>query len=293
VRRRDFVLPNYVARVRFLATGKEEYRLLYGVDVPTVERRIKERYKHVQVVSVTAYDFAGGWGKKAADKLAEVTAAMAAGQKYDFNKNGIWGDLKDFLFDLFDGNCAYCECDLLEGSFGAVEHYRPKNAVVGEAGHLGYFWLAYEPSNYLPTCTRCNTSKSNKFPLAPGSPRAAAPGDEASEQPLLLNSYRLGLDLSVDLQFVSANPTKIGPVVKGVSAQGIASVDLLDLNRPDVIPQRLKEQESAVGNYLLQRATGSNPPPILERLKAGTVPFAAAALAAVVSIEQGFPSLGG
>ncbi len=62
-----------------------------------------------------------------------ATVRFAAGES-------IWGDLKDFLFDLFDQHCAYCECDLLADSFGAVEHYRPKNAVRGVADHPGYYW---------------------------------------------------------------------------------------------------------------------------------------------------------
>jgi len=161
------------------------------------------------------------------------------------------------------------------------------------SGHPGYYWLAYDLSNYLPTCTRCNTSKSTAFPLTAGSPRAAAPGAEANEQPLLLNPYHLDKPLAEHLRFVSATADKVGPVAKGVSDAGKASIDLLDLNRADLVPQRLHEQEKAAGEYFLQRTSGLNPPPVLQQLTAGTRPFSAAALAAVSFLGEGFPSLGG
>jgi hypothetical protein len=293
MRKRDLVRPNFVAKVRFVARNEDVDLLLYGADAAALAARLRQRYPGSQVVAVAPYDFVTGWAKKAADRLADVEAAIAAQQKYDFNKNSIWGELKDFLFDLFDGTCAYCECDLLDGSYGAVEHYRPKNPVIGVGGHPGYYWLAFDAGNYLPTCTRCNTSKSNSFPLASGSPRASAPGAEVNEQPLLLNPYHLDRPLSEHLRFVSATADKVGPVAKGVSDAGKASIDLLDLNRPDLVPQRLHEQEKAAGEYFLQRMSGLNPPPVLRQLTAGTRPFSAAALAAVSFLDQGFPSLGG
>lgn len=131
MRKRDLVQPNFVATVRFVARNDDVDLLLYGVDAAALTARLRQRYPGIQVVAVAPYNFAIGWGRKAANRLADVEAAIAAHQKYDFNKNSIWGELKDFLFDLFDGTCAYCECDLLDGSFGAVEHYRPKNSVIG------------------------------------------------------------------------------------------------------------------------------------------------------------------
>ncbi len=60
------------------------------------------------------------------------------------------------LEEQFNGKCAYCETKYLATSDTWIEHYRPKS---------DYYWLAYEWSNLLPTCTKCNRSKSNKFPL--------------------------------------------------------------------------------------------------------------------------------
>lgn len=293
MRSRAFVLPNFLATVRFIAQNDEVKMLRHGTDEAAVGARLKARYPGAQVVEVAPYDFATGWGRKAAERLTSVETAIAARQKYDFSKNSIWGELKDFLFDHFDGTCAYCECDLLDTSFGSVEHYRPKSPVLGESNHPGYYWLAFDAANYLPTCNRCNTAKSNKFPIVPGSLRAAGPGEEVHEKPLLLNPYHLSNSLGEHVQFVSASEVSVGPVAKGVSEAGRVSIDLLDLNRPDLVPQRLHEQERAAGEYFTQRSIGLKPPPVLVQLMAGSRPFSAASLAAVSVIDQTFPTLGG
>ncbi len=60
------------------------------------------------------------------------------------------------LEEQFAGKCAYCEMKYLATSDTWVEHYRPKSE---------YYWLAYEWSNLLPACTKCNRHKNNNFPL--------------------------------------------------------------------------------------------------------------------------------
>jgi uncharacterized protein (TIGR02646 family) len=290
VRKRSWGLPNFLATVHFVGNAEGLQIITHGPDEETVRGHLHRRYPGIQIESIVAYDFANRWGKKADDRKLAVQAAINGGTKYDFQKNNIWNELKDFLFDLFDGKCAYCECTLLEGSFGAVEHYRPKNPVADVQTHPGYYWLAYEPTNYLPTCTRCNTSKSNFFPLTTGSSRAIRPGEEANEKPLLLNPYRD--DPAAHLTFVSADGAKVGPVAKGLTESGKESVRLLALNRPDLLTERLREQEKAVSDYFQQRSLGLPTIPVIEQLKEGTREFSAAALVAVISSQGNFPSLG-
>jgi hypothetical protein len=280
MKKRSFVLPNLVATVRFVEDEKDVKLVLYSPDEATLKARLKRRYKErIEIKSIGPYDFAAGWGKVAQGKKKAVKLARAKGQKFDFSKNSIWGELKVYLFDVFDQHCAYCECDLLSDSFGGVEHYRPKNPVLDEVGHPGYHWLAYEPTNYLPTCSRCNTTKSNFFPLAPHSLRASAPGKEAAEQPLLLNPFFLGGEVADHLEFTfEVDPDKLGGVAKGRTPEGQASIERLGLNREDLVPKRAYEQNRAVGDYFHQRAAGMSPPPALEQVKAGLRPFSAATL---------------
>jgi uncharacterized protein (TIGR02646 family) len=67
-------------------------------------------------------------------------------------------DVLGFLYSMHGRSCAYCQGSLTHSDRGDVEHFRPKDV---------YFWLAYEFTNYLLSCRRCNSShKGAKFPLA-------------------------------------------------------------------------------------------------------------------------------
>ena len=94
----------------------------------------------------------------------------------DFNSQ-IWADLKEWMTqNLFHSHCAYCETGMI-GFWGDAEHHRPKgrvsitdphgvsmagSALVEVAGqqvqlsHPGYFWLAYDWRNLIPSCQWCN-----------------------------------------------------------------------------------------------------------------------------------------
>ena len=124
-----------------------------------------------------------------------------------------YGDpaVKTTLHALFSGHCAYCESRYDHVSPMDVEHYRPKGAVIEADGKLskpGYYWLAADWDNLLPSCIGCNrarsqeqaledgttvtatSGKANLFPLADGSVRAKAAGEEAAERALLLDPCR-------------------------------------------------------------------------------------------------------
>ncbi|WP_290789773.1 HNH endonuclease [Flavihumibacter sp. UBA7668] len=86
----------------------------------------------------------------------KLTPVFVAAQTAEFITNGtnVWNIdwLKDSLLDLSNGKCAYCECDLKEESkYMEVEHFEDKannpNKVM-------------EWDNLLPSCKRCNGSKS-------------------------------------------------------------------------------------------------------------------------------------
>lgn len=121
-----------------------------------------------------------------------------------------------FLLDLFKGKCAYCEVLLTNNQPGDVEHFRPKGRVVddalkpvrvhyetlGEIDHPGYFWLAYDWDNLLPSCIDCNryrkhdlpegvvgAGKADRFPVV--GKRASLPGEELDEQALLVNPSKV------------------------------------------------------------------------------------------------------
>ncbi|RWB25442.1 hypothetical protein [Mesorhizobium sp.] len=142
------------------------------------------------------------WRTDAETRTAAIVAAGA------FSKGApSWSDIKAIFMRLQSNKCAFCEFPL-GGEFAGkatqdVEHFRPKNEVkawpnkakkpsytfnTGGTGS-GYYWLAYDLSNYAAACKACNTArKSNYFPIAGA--RGAAPNTAAElnavEQPYLV-----------------------------------------------------------------------------------------------------------
>src|SRR5262245_35300180 len=138
-----------------------------------------------------------------------------------------WSEIKEVYLHVQHGKCAYCERKLADpqpdGTWKGkvewdIEHFRPKNAIVGwppddiratlgipddapltGAPAQGYYLLAHNPLNYLASCKTCNSeSKRNYFPIA----GAYEPASEdprtlpERERPYLI--YPLGADDAVD-----------------------------------------------------------------------------------------------
>ncbi|WP_163544366.1 hypothetical protein [Occultella kanbiaonis] len=113
-------------------------------------------------------------------------------------------DVKEALERAFANKCAYCESTYGATQPFAVEHYRPKGEVTinGVRTPPGYYWLASDWDNLLPSCTDCNSpraqelpgiketaGKANAFPIGSESRRATRPGQEDREDRLLLHPY--------------------------------------------------------------------------------------------------------
>lgn len=109
--------------------------------------------------------------------------------------DAVWKRLRDWLLRLSNDKCWYSEAkDLF--SVPEVEHFRPKKRCKRVArGALadGYWWLAFEWSNYRICGKVGNAKKGDFFPLATNSPIAAHGGlGIANEIPLLLDPARAG-----------------------------------------------------------------------------------------------------
>ncbi|MBD8689602.1 MULTISPECIES: HNH endonuclease [unclassified Rhizobium] len=65
-------------------------------------------------------------------------------------------EVKQALRNLFHGKCAYCESRYEAGQPVDVEHYRPKGGIQERHDHRGYWWLAADWNNLLPSCIDCN-----------------------------------------------------------------------------------------------------------------------------------------
>lgn len=133
-------------------------------------------------------------------KRAEMEAAYAAAPaEYDARRlrfafdSGIYGHptVKRALVEAQHSKCCFCESKV--GMDGDVEHYRPKAGFSQGAGRRiegpGYYWLAYEWSNLLLSCSICNQRfKRSLFPLTDPATRARSPRDDTSrEAPLFVD----------------------------------------------------------------------------------------------------------
>jgi hypothetical protein len=152
------------------------------------------------------------WCTTAAAARTEMEKNFVPGTKPAINSD-LYKAQKTAFFELFNGKCAFCEAPISPVYFD-VEHFRPKSGVTEEDGtkatyvddygevreHPGYYWLAYDWRNLLPSCPDCNRptpdsgGKRNYFPLktpADGSKpfRAHRPGDEVEEEPLFVHPW--------------------------------------------------------------------------------------------------------
>lgn len=148
----------------------------------------------------------------------------------------------EFREAQYGGKCAYCETRIAASQAADVEHFRPKTSIqepkgrgnrddsvgkpnrsMGPEEYPGYWWLAYEWSNYLYACALCNrTWKGNSFPLN-GLRGDMTPGCECAEEPMLLNPF--WVDPESHLRF-----DEIGQI-HATTDRGQATIDCCGLDR--------------------------------------------------------------
>jgi len=117
--------------------------------------------------------------KKGLSELDDVTDFMA--RKTAGEVTGSYAFVRykedavtEALEALFFRKCAYCESayDIVQPV--DVEHYRPKGAVDGAEGHDGYWWLAMDWRNLLPSCIDCNRRRGQRIAGQAGATDLAA-----------------------------------------------------------------------------------------------------------------------
>jgi hypothetical protein len=236
--------PNYRCEVFRSNDPTKTVKLLeYGESQQEVRTRLTAL--GYEIKSVGPYDFTD-WKQRARAATQAAVDDHDNGREIQFN-SALWSEIKSLLFRIFGNRCAYCEAVVRDVSPGDVEHYRPKGRVEEDPGHPGYYWLAYEVTNWFPACPNCNQiSKRARFPIK--GRRASKPSDDlALEQPLLLNPYEA--DPAAHFTFRMA-PN--GPVceVEGLTDEGKSSIDICSLNRAELKMLRGSEWIRATTDYL-------------------------------------------
>lgn len=201
-------------------------------------------------------------------------------------------DVKQALDALFKGKCAYCETFYASSAPVDVEHYRPKAGIEDDDGHPGYWWVAMDWNNLLPSCIDCNrrrnqiivkegttleeaekervakqgrsnAGKKDAFPIR-GQRRMPEDTGFAAEDALLLDPTRS--DPSQHLVFDITAPISLAlPAERGKAADlaGMASIQVYGLNRLGLVQARtlllnnLRVKRAQVLRFL-QRATDAS-----------------------------------
>ncbi len=190
--------------------------------------------------------------------VAAFYADWDGAEKYDRYTAYRAVDVKSALEEAFGGKCAYCESPYAATQPMAVEHFRPKGEVIvdGERVPPGYYWLASEWTNLLPSCTDCNSprrqdlptgaataGKANAFPLSSERTRATRPGDEGKESRLLLHPYLDQPEKHLDFVWGTGSVDD-GWVVPGrspsgrASTKGRATIEVCALQRRGLVAAR-------------------------------------------------------
>jgi uncharacterized protein (TIGR02646 family) len=166
-------------------------------------------------------------------------------------------DVKGLLLAMQGRICAYCAV----GTNGLdVDHFRPKGAgIEGDEAQGGYWWLAYDCSNYFLGCTVCNRiRKRTGFPLLPGAIRCTynTRNTITVEGRLLLDPAEDPVDecLTIDPEDVSGKLIPNPGLDEGQKSRVQESIDLFGLNLdPEVRSQRSKAYELAARAAFEQR----------------------------------------
>lgn len=189
----------------------------------------------------------------------------------------------------FRAKCAYCECYLDDLQRGDVDHFRPKfevtdendnrvdltdrngNKIRDQAGqpipHPGYYWLAYEWTNLLPSCTFCNqpnsimvevegrvierkTGKHSRFPVE--NQHATKPEEVISERPLLINPVvedpSAHWEVDIETGFLRAR-----------TSRGEMCIRVFALNDRERLPEKRKSAMIEVAAKLDEILKNTNP----------------------------------
>jgi len=177
-----------------------------------------------------------------------------------FKSYRIPNSIREALHVLFNNKCAYCETKVelkkqVSGKINPlhkittqkistedishVNHYRPKTNSKGfekssiQLDH--YWWLTYEWKNLYLSCSRCNMVKSNWFPLESGRAKILADYDATliQEKNLLLDPCNDDIEDHLDYDLESGS-------VAGKTKKGNITIEILNLNRKDLVNARYK-----------------------------------------------------
>ncbi len=185
------------------------------------------------------------------EKEDEAAEKIKERNRFIDNHSGHWGKLKPWLFALSHGKCWFTEgrdiCSHLD-----VEHFRPKKEAKDLDGieRDGYWWLAFDYSNFRAAGNVPNRKKGGWFPLHKDSRCSKFDARcEESETPYLLDPIRQ-TNTSL-LAFNEEGNAIPAPEADEWEQERVrASIERLKLNEHDALPQERRRVWQKVSNAI-------------------------------------------
>ncbi len=174
-------------------------------------------------------------------------AANEAGRKAIIEKHeGLWRDdrIRNWLLKQFNNKCWYSEAYDSVSSIH-VDHYRPKGRLkelLGGNTCDGYWWLAFDWTNYRICGQLLNVKKGDLFPVVEG-PRGTADGnvrlqlesptliDPVDQDDAALISYEKDEDACIAVSATGINDVDKERVKNSIEILGLNRLDRLNKKR--------------------------------------------------------------
>jgi len=210
------------------------------------------------------------WIRACQLKTQKSIEAFSRGEKLKISKSPLYARkaIKEIYFASKDapfyGRCAYCETPIADNQYIQVEHFRPKAGIKDENGnvvnlkdssgletdipHHGYYWLAYDWRNLLPSCAICNQPKSTIFPVIGN--HAQSVGEEVNESFLLINPISDLDEDNPENHLAVDSETGIMYALNG-SLRGRMCIKLFKLNERDQLVDERRKQMLIVEKILI------------------------------------------
>ena len=135
------------------------------------------------------------WCKKADElkkQICQETDCQKRRELIEKNRKH-WNDLADWLRQISHNKCWYTEAQIT-ADYPEVDHYRPKKESLGRDGtkiHDGYYWMAFDWTNFRLSKAVPNRKKGAYFPLRDNARAVCEPnGPIYDELPYLLDPIK-------------------------------------------------------------------------------------------------------
>lgn len=212
------------------------------------------------------------WRKIHNGRVTKVNALSTHELRSTYIKqHGSWGLLKNWLANASEHKCWYCEAKSTRAPFD-VDHFRPKLGITVDGvelkGHGGYYWLAYEWSNFRLSCQRCNRpekdqtgalrGKANEFPIHDEAQRCTSPtGQLTMESPRLLDPC-VQADCELLAHGIDGEVKPVAPDGTWEYTRARYTIDRLGLNEWNT-PEEKRSRWQTLATLL--KALGNTPTP--------------------------------